>query len=192
MSIAELPRKMTTEEFLALPDDGVERWLIRGELRENREVDMNRRSPDHGLTCSRITTFLTNWLLRQSKPRGEVYVGDTLFKIRPDSELTVGIDVAYVSADLKAKTARRAKLIEGVPTIAVEVLSPSEKHADVVEKIWEYMEAGVAQVWVANPDFQIITVYRADAEPVSFNRQQELSGKPELPGFHVRVAELFE
>ena len=25
---------MTTEELLALPDDGVERWLIRGELRE--------------------------------------------------------------------------------------------------------------------------------------------------------------
>ena len=27
---------MTTEELLAMPDDGVERWLIRGELREKR------------------------------------------------------------------------------------------------------------------------------------------------------------
>ena len=35
------------EELLAMPDDGVERWLIRGELRENRESDMNRRNPDH-------------------------------------------------------------------------------------------------------------------------------------------------
>jgi hypothetical protein len=35
MSIAEIPRKMTAEEFLALPDDGVERWLIRGELRHD-------------------------------------------------------------------------------------------------------------------------------------------------------------
>ncbi len=25
---------MTTEQLLALPDDGVERWLIRGQLRE--------------------------------------------------------------------------------------------------------------------------------------------------------------
>jgi hypothetical protein len=39
MSIAEIPRTMTAEEFLALPDDGVERWLIRGELRENRKSD---------------------------------------------------------------------------------------------------------------------------------------------------------
>jgi hypothetical protein len=44
MSIADLPpltppREMTVDEFLAMPDDGVERWLIRGRLRENREVD---------------------------------------------------------------------------------------------------------------------------------------------------------
>ena len=33
MSVATATR-MTTEELLALPDDGMERWLIRGELRE--------------------------------------------------------------------------------------------------------------------------------------------------------------
>jgi Uma2 family endonuclease len=30
---------MTEEEFLALPDDGIERWLVNGELREgNRQT----------------------------------------------------------------------------------------------------------------------------------------------------------
>jgi Uma2 family endonuclease len=192
MSIAELPRKMTTEEFLALPDDGVERWLIRGELRENRDIDMNRRSPDHGRTCSNITTCLKNWVGRQPRPRGSVYVGDTLFKMLPDSDSTVGVDVAYVSPELEGRTPRPAKIIEGPPVIAVEVLSPSEKKADITEKIWEYLEAGVAQVWIADSDFQTITVFRRDAEPVAFNRQQELSGEPDLPGFRVQVSELFE
>ncbi len=36
MSVAAAPPLMTTEELLALPDDGVERWLIRGRLREKR------------------------------------------------------------------------------------------------------------------------------------------------------------
>ena len=36
MSTATAPKLMTAEEFLALPDDGVERWLIRGQLREKR------------------------------------------------------------------------------------------------------------------------------------------------------------
>jgi len=192
MSIAELPRKMTTEELLAMPDDGVERWLIRGELRENRDIDMNRRSPDHGRTCTNVAMFLKNWVRSQQRPRGNVYSGDTMFKMRPDSDSTVGIDVAYVSPEVESRTPRRAKVVDGMPVIAVEVLSPSDKQADITEKVHEYLDVGVAQVWVANPDFQTLTVYRADAEPVSFNRQQELSGEPDLPGFRARVSELFE
>jgi Uma2 family endonuclease len=82
--------------------------------------------------------------------------------------------------------------VEGVPVVAVEVLSPSDKHGDVTEKIEEYLGAGVAQVWVANPDLQTVTVYRPDAEPTAFNRQQELRGEPELPSFCLRVSDLFE
>jgi hypothetical protein len=33
MSAAPATSLMTTEELLALPDDGKERWLIRGQLR---------------------------------------------------------------------------------------------------------------------------------------------------------------
>jgi hypothetical protein len=32
MAVAAAPAPMTTEELLALPPDGVERWLIQGEL----------------------------------------------------------------------------------------------------------------------------------------------------------------
>ncbi len=60
MSIAEPPRKLTTAQFLELPDDGVERWLIRGELHENRDIDINRRRPDHGRTCTNVAMFLKN------------------------------------------------------------------------------------------------------------------------------------
>jgi Uma2 family endonuclease len=192
MSIAEIPRRVTTEELLAMPDDGVERWLIRGELRENRDIDMNRRSPDHGRTCTSIATFLKNWVRSQPSPRGNVYVGDTMFRMRPDSALTVGVDVAYVSAEVEARTVRRAKVVDGVPVVAVEVLSPSDKQADITEKVEEYLDAGVGQVWVANPDFQTLTVFRPGIEPVAYNPRQEFAADPDLPGFRVQVAELFE
>ena len=131
-------------------------------------------------------------MLSQPRPHGNVYVGDTMFKMRPDSKLTVGIDVAYVGPVLEAQIARRAKVIEGAPVIAVEVLSPSEKIEDIVEKIREYLAAGVAQVWIADPNFEMVTVHRPTCEPASFNRQQDLLGEPDLPGFRVRVAQLFE
>jgi Uma2 family endonuclease len=192
MSIAEIPRKMTAEELLALPDDGVERWLIRGELRENREVDVNRRNPDHSQTMFNVAGIIREWLRKQSNPRGTAFAGDVSFKLRADSKTLVGIDVAYISPELHSKTLKGSKVVDGVPILAVEILSPSDVHEDVTEKIQEYLDVGVAQVWLVDPDFEIVTVYRPDAEPVSFNRQQELSGEPQLSGFRVRVAELFE
>lgn len=192
MSIAALPPKMTAADLLALPDDGVERWLIRGELRENRDNDMNRRRPDHARTCAKITTRLTMWVQSQARPRGEVYTGDTIFKLTPDSSSVVGVDIAYVSPELEAKTKKGAALIDGPPVIAAEVLSPSEKIEDIAEKIHAYLDAGVAHVWIADPNFDMVIVHRPNCEPVAYNRQQELTAEPDLPGFRVRVSELFE
>lgn len=192
MSIAETPRTMTAEELLSMPDDGVERWLIRGELRENLGSDINRRNPDHSGTMARVTWQLVRWAEGQPAPRGKVYTGDTAFKLRPDSRTLVGIDVAYVSAELRAKTPKGKRVVDGPPILAVEILSPSDVHADLTEKVQEYLSVGVAAVWLIDPDFEIVTVFRPDAEPVTFNRQQELVAEAYLPGFCVPVAALFE
>jgi hypothetical protein len=60
MSTAEHPAEaaaalMTFEEFLALPDDGVRRELIRGELRERGMTIRNRH---HSRTMSTIAKVL--------------------------------------------------------------------------------------------------------------------------------------
>lgn len=191
MSIVETPRKMTAEELLALPDDGVERWLIRGELRENPESDMNRRNPDHSGTMTRVAALLDNWVRNQPQPRGRVYTGDAAFKLRPDRPTLVGIDVAYVSADLRARTPKGRRIVEGVPVLAVEILSPSDVHADISEKVQEYLAVGVQQVWVIDPDFETVMAFTRGAEPRLFTRGQELTAET-LPGFSVSVADLFE
>jgi Uma2 family endonuclease len=194
MSIVDAPRQMTAEELLAMPDDGVERWLIRGELRENREANMNLRSPDHGRTTINVGMFLKSWVRTQKPPRGNVYGSDTTFKMRADSATVAGVDVAYVSAELEAEIpkGKRTKLIEGVPVLVAEVLSPSDRQADVIERLQDSLDAGVAIVWVLEPEFGTVTVYTSDSEPRLFSRGQELTAEPHLPGFQVRVAELFE
>jgi Uma2 family endonuclease len=192
MSIADIPREMTAEELLAMPDDGVERWLIRGQLRENRRSDINRRNPDHSRAILNAAGIVREWVRKQPQPRGAAYAGDVSFKLRANSKSLVGIDVAFVSPELAAKTPKGRKVVEGVPILAVEILSPSDVHSDITEKVQEYLDVGVALVWVIDPDFEVVTVYRPDAEPVSFNKQQQLSGQPHLPGLGVAVAELFE
>ena len=54
-----------------------------------------------------------------------------------------------------------------------------------------FLECGVPVVWIADPSFQTITVYRSDREPQLFSASQELAGEPELPGFKTIVRNLF-
>jgi Uma2 family endonuclease len=191
MSLAEapaLPETLTAEYLADLPDDGFERDLIDGEL---REWPVTFRSPEHGVTGSLITYHLMTWVGTQPQPRGQVVVGDSGFRLRRGPDTYVGIDVAYLAADVLVGRDRRRKFFEGPPLLAVEILSPSDQHGRVVEKVQKYLEVG-SVVWVADPDFRTITVHRPDEAPVMFNDRQELDGDPYLPGFRVRVVQFFE
>jgi Uma2 family endonuclease len=188
MLVAAATHAMTTEELLALPEDGVERWLIRGEL---RETPMTVRNRWHSRIMARVAKFLDNWLDLQPEPRGAILCGEAGCRLRRNPDTTVGIDVVYISAELAANETDETSLIDGVPILVVEILSPSETHERVDEKIDGYLQAGVALVWVIDPHDRTVTIYRPEHEPELVNVRQELSGEPQLPGFHVPAAYLF-
>ena len=180
---------MTTDDLLAMPEDGVHRELIRGELRES--PTMTKEFP-HARSLSRFGCLLLNWLREQSEPRGVVVGGDARVRLRRNPDSTVGIDVAYIGPELAARTADDADYVDGPPILAVEILSPWDGVGDVAEKIELDLEAGVLLVWIADPTFRTITIYRPDAPPTLVNAEQEITAEPHLPGFRVAVAQFFE
>jgi Uma2 family endonuclease len=117
--------------------------------------------------------------------------GEAGFRLQRDPNIFVGIDVAYISPELVANRKRSQRYYDGPPVLAVEILSPSDQHGKVVEKVQKYLEVG-SVVWVAEPDFRTITVYRPGESPIMVNDRQELDGDPYLPGFRVQVVRLFE
>jgi Uma2 family endonuclease len=179
-------RPPTNEELLQL-EDGVERDIIRGELRER---PMTRRNLWHSRIEIRIGTVLENWLETQPEPRGWVVAGEAGFRLIRDPETTVGVDVAYVSAEVVARSLAGA-FFDGPPVLAVEILSPSDQQGDIDEKVGLYLTAGTALVWVVNPTLQTITIYRPDAPPRLVAEPDTLDAAPHLPGFAVPVARLF-
>lgn len=179
---------MTTEEMLALPENGTRRWLIRGEL---REAAMTVRNRWHSKIQARIDQLLGVWLDQQPEPRGEVYAGEAGVRLRRDPDVTLGIDLVYVSPELAAAELQDTTLIDGVPILAVEILSPADRVEQLDEKVAEYLSAGVALVWLVHSRHRTVQVYRPDAEPEMFNVNQELTAEPHLPGFRVPVARLF-
>lgn len=187
MSVATGP--MTTADLLAMPDDGMDRWLIRGELREK---PMTVRNRFHSETMSCVAAELLNWVRQQSPPRGRVLSGEAGVRLGGTPESTVGVDVAYVSPEVAARQGEETTLIDGAPVLAVEILSPNDTQEEIHEKLGEYLRAGVPVVWVIDPYDRTVRVYRPDARPQLFNEDQEIAGDPHLPGFRVPVARLFQ
>lgn len=140
MAAVDAPR-MTVEEFLALPDDGVERMLINGVV---RELGMTVRRWQHAAVQVNIAYLLRDWVKARPFPRGRVVDGEAGFRL--DSGSLVGIDVAYASPELAAATPVSQAYFQGAPTLAVEVPSPSDKQEDVDDKVAAYLESGVPHV----------------------------------------------
>ncbi|MFO0796630.1 MAG: Uma2 family endonuclease [Gemmataceae bacterium] len=183
-------RLLTTEDLLALPDDGVERWLIDGRL---VEVGMTIRNKFHARIQSRVSFVLESWLDAQPEPRGSCYAGEVGVRLVRNPDRTVGVDAVYLAPDVTARVMAddTTTIIDGVPTLAVEILSPSDTVEDITQKVKLFRAAGVPQVWLLNPDFRTVSIHFPAAESVTLNATQELDGGDALPGFRVPVARLF-
>lgn len=184
-----MSQPVTTEQLLAMPDDGVDRELIRGQLKETL---LTKRDRFHSLAVARLTRLLDEWLDSAPIPGGEVHSGDVGTILRRNPDTTVGIDVALFSADVMARQTDRTTLIEGVPLLAAEVLSPTDRHEDVRDKVLEYLAAGVRLVWIVDPYFQTVQVHQSAIPPETFNRDHHVSGGEILPGLTIAVADLFQ
>ncbi len=79
-----------------------------------------------------------------------------------------------------------------IPDLAVEVVSPSNAAEHVTEKIEEYFEVGVRQVWVVFPNQRKIYVYSSPSSVRILTQDDELDGGDVLPGFRLAVATLFD
>ena len=188
MSIETALKPVTAEALMELPDDGIERDIIRGELRER---EMTRRNPNHSFTEPNVSYYLKGWLVNRPEPRGRIQSGEAGFRLRRDPDTFVGIDVAYVSAEMVAARDPKLNFYDGPPILAVEILSASDQHRHVVEKVEVYLEVGTV-VWVVDPDFRTVSVHRPGCPVELYNDRQELIGDPELPGFRVAVSRFFD
>ena len=197
---ANPPKVWTTEDLLAMPDDGVERWIIRGQLREKPsefpEAKMTVRNRFHSEVTITVGALIRAWLQSQPKPRGKVFGGEAGV-VLPGRETAVGVDVVYVSADVvAAQEDSDSTMLDGIPTgiptLTVEILSPNDTQFQIHEKTLEYLRAGVALVWVVDPDNQIVRVHQAGKPAESYNITHRLPEHPSMPGFAPAVAEFFE
>ncbi len=101
-------------------------------------------------------------------------------------------DVSFIAKSRLPKgKPPRGTTPELVPNLAVEVLSKSNTDREMARKLDDYFEAGVQLVWFVDPPSRSITVFTAPDKLVELKGAQMLTGGKVLPGFKVKVAEIF-
>ncbi len=137
-----IAKRLNLSEFLALPESTAcetRRELLRGEM-----CEMPRPSPEH----NRIALALGARLLDYLKSQGiTTLFPDTLIVLDEAQEVVVTPDLAYFSPDDDANT-RAERALYGVPTLVIEILSPSTRQYDRGEKLELYHQAKVEWVWL--------------------------------------------
>jgi Uma2 family endonuclease len=69
---------------------------------------------------------------------------------------------------------------------------PDDRPGAVADKGAEWPAFGVRLLWVVDPQARSVTVHRPGVEPVVVGGDDRLDGGDVVPGFGVRVGELFE
>jgi Uma2 family endonuclease len=90
------------------------------------------------------------------------------------------------------------RFVELAPDLAIEVLSPSDRPAEIRAKVIEYLRLGVSAIWVLDPTSRKVWVHtredRQQGSKVTTTTLAEgelLEGGEVVPGFSCPVAELF-
>lgn len=178
-------RLITAEEFRRMPEraDGSKQELVRGVT-----LTMPQPGFQHGLCQLRVGGLLDQYV--RTHGLGRVTVESGLITER-DPDTVRGPDVAYWSAQRLPLD----EIPEGYPQVpadlCVEVVSPSDPHHAVHEKVLEYLDHGVRMVWVVDPESRSVTLYRSPQQVRILREADTLSGDDVLPGFSCPVAELF-
>ena len=117
-------RAVTAEDLFALPDDDWRRELVDGEI-----VRMPPTGAAHGVVTARIGSLLHEHV--STRHLGVCCGAETGFVLQRDPDVVRAPDAAFVAAHRIPDTGVPDSYWPFAPDLAVEVVSPSDRLADV-------------------------------------------------------------
>ncbi|MBE7462182.1 MAG: Uma2 family endonuclease [Planctomycetes bacterium] len=174
-------RLVTAEEFARHPEWGPCE-LIRGKVRP-----LTNPKPKHGLVSAEIA-YRIGHFARTGK-LGRVFTNDAGMLIERNPDTVRGPDIGFIRTE--RVPANLDEYLQVPYDLCVEVVSPSDAWSDVTEKVDMYLEAGVALVWVIDPQKGNAHVFRQGRETLLIASTGSLDGEDILPGFALSLADLW-
>jgi Uma2 family endonuclease len=153
--------KLTYDDFVLFPDDGMRHELIDGE--HYVTPSPNRK---HQKVSGNLHLLIAGWL--EEHPIGQIYYApfDVVFS-RFD---VVEPDLLYMSNERAAEVLTHAN-VQGAPEIVIEIGSPGTRNRDQTIKRHLYERTGVSEYWIVDPELDVVRVYRRGSD--GFDRPLE-------------------
>jgi len=179
--IPAAPRKLGYHDLLAMPDDGLRREILDGDLHVTPSP-----SPQHQRVSKRLQRQLEVYF--EARGIGEVFNAplDTILGphdvVEPD--LLIVADPSSVSN----------RAIEKAPLLAVEILSPSTKRVDQGRKRERYAVGGVQHYWIVDIERRHLLCLRLDDAAyvlVGQGRDDECLRHPDWPELSIDLSALW-
>lgn len=179
---------VTYEEFLELTEASEQRF----ELIDGVVYNLAAPSYAHQYAVNEIHGTFYNWF-KNKKCLPLTSPFDVTLTKAEDNICVVQPDIIVIcdrdNMDPKGK-------YKGVPTLAVEVLSPSTRSKDMLKKLELYQQCGVREYWLVDPKNKTVYVYSLDKNAIVDNRAfqkdaQECAESAYFSGLKVVLADVF-
>ena len=168
--------------FEQLPDDGMHREVIQGEL-----ITLPPPKSKHSSIASNAFVAL---LPLKERGLGKVFA-EAGYKLSENPPTWIQPDVSFLRAE-RVRATLQDDYFTAAPGLAVEIVCPSESARDLARKVEALLAAGGRQVWVVYPDSRNVHVFLSERTSRICGIGDRLSLPDLLPGWEFPVAKLFE
>lgn len=175
---------MTAQELERFDLPGKSTELVRGRL-------IVREPPGtyHGIVAANLLLILGQHV--RANALGVVCSQDTGFKIGSSPDTVRAADVAFVAKSRQHLIPRRGYAALA-PDLVAEIVSPDDRAGEVLNKVGDWLDAGVRLVWVIDPIRRDARAYYPDGALSTVAADGQLTGGDVLPGFSCPLAACFD
>jgi prevent-host-death family protein len=153
-------KKISYEEYMELVDSSDQRYeLIDGEI-----YLLASPSIKHQIVVNEIAWHFNNYFRGKSCWSLTAPLDVRLFGFATKFEEDPNVVQPDIVVICDIDKVNELGKYEGIPTLVVEVLSPSNKGKDMAIKLNLYMKSGVSEYWVVNPENKSILQYSFSPE----------------------------
>ena len=176
-------KPVTADELAAMSAEG-RLELVRGEL-----VEMAPTGFEHGAIVAKLTMLMNQYAT--TRRLGRVVTGDVGFHLAKDPDLVRAPDIAFLSFDSIPTGLATRRFVEGAPVLVIEVVSPTDRANDIIERVDDYLKAGTRLIWVVYPSRQQVVEYNSPGESRILRPGDRLDGGDVFAGFSCPVGDIF-